>query len=147
MCYRRQRVVVNGVASEWAPVNSGGSQGSVLGPVLFILYINDVDVRLNNLISKFADDTKIGKSVLTGAGKDLHIISSWSERWRCRSTWKSSRFFKLQQQQKKYDYKMCGAEVKSVQCAEDLGGKIPSNLKSSQHNNDAAHEGNNVELY
>ncbi len=45
---------------------------------------------------------------------------------------------------KKYDYKVCGAELKSVQCAEDLGGKIPSNLKSSQHNNDAAHEVNRM---
>ncbi len=81
---RQQRVVIDEFNSEWASATSGDPQGSVLGPLLFIIYINDLDVGLNNRISKFADDTKIGNSVLTDADrqslqKDLHKISAWSD--------------------------------------------------------------------
>jgi len=53
------RVVFEGQASEWSDILCGVQQGSVLGPVLFVLYINDIVDTVNSKILKFADDTKI----------------------------------------------------------------------------------------
>ncbi len=75
-----ETVVINGTAPDWAPVTGGVPQGSVLGAVLFIIYINDIDVGL-----KFADDTKLGNSVITDCDRmslqeDLRKIPEWSQR-------------------------------------------------------------------
>ena len=62
---RSQRVILDGVASQWAPVTSGVPQGSLLGPVLFVLFINDLPGVLpeGNQSALFADDTKVFSSI------------------------------------------------------------------------------------
>ncbi len=65
---------------QWSP------KGLVLGPVLFIIKVNDIDGGLDNIISKFADDTKIDNSIITDHDRislqeDLKKISEWSQRW------------------------------------------------------------------
>ena len=60
---RRQRVIVDGEVSNWKYVLSGVLQGSVLGPILFLIYINDLDDDITSKVLKFADDTKVVRKI------------------------------------------------------------------------------------
>ena len=86
---RTQWVSINGTKSMEGKVTSGVPQGSILGPLLFIMYINTMDKDLFGLvdiISKFADDTKVGTVVKTDQQKDsmktaLNRLETWANDW------------------------------------------------------------------
>lgn len=85
---RKQRVVLNGQSSSWLDVNAGVPQGSVLGPLLFLIYINDLPDNLNSVAKLFADDTSIFSTVfdVTKSGEDLNVdlttVENWAFQWR-----------------------------------------------------------------
>ena len=82
---RRQWVVVNSVLCPWAPVTSGVPQESILGPLLFTLFVSDKPFTVNNFCSLFADDTKIHaalydahNSCTTSLQEDLDKLQNWT---------------------------------------------------------------------
>ena len=83
---RQQCVVVNGQKSAWTPVLSGVPQGSVLGPILFVIYINDLPEESTSDIQLFADDTKVYRTIRTPEDclqlqRDLDNLQAWATRW------------------------------------------------------------------
>ncbi len=76
-------MIINGISSGWCGVKSGVPQGSILGPVLFLVYVNNLDDGLTCKISKFADDIEIASKVVTTLDKellqrDLDKLSNWA---------------------------------------------------------------------
>ena len=84
---RRQCVVLGGATSDWAPVYAGVPLGSILGPLLFLVFINDIVKGINSSIRLFADDTSlyiIVENPQTAAmiiNSDLGKISTWAVDW------------------------------------------------------------------
>ena len=85
---RQQRVVLNVQTSDWRKVNSGVPQGSVLGPLLFLIFINDLPDGITSLCKIFADDTSLFSKVYDidisakELNSDLEKISKWAFQWK-----------------------------------------------------------------
>jgi ribonucleases P/MRP protein subunit RPP40 len=146
---RMQRVVTNGKSSEWVGVGSGVPQGSVLGPILFTIYINDLDDDLKSKILKFADDTKLtgragSKDQVENIKYDLRRLEEWSTVWEMPFNIEKCKIMHIGNSNMKERYEMGGKVLEEVQEEKDLGIIVSDNFKVGKQCLKAAKKGNQV---
>uniref|UniRef100_A0A4W3H3U0 Reverse transcriptase domain-containing protein n=1 Tax=Callorhinchus milii TaxID=7868 RepID=A0A4W3H3U0_CALMI len=133
---RKQRVVINGSFSNWQDVTSGVPQGSVLGPQLFTIYINDLDEDIECNVSKFADDTKLGSRVSSQDDakrlqQDIDRLGEWASRWQMEFNVSKCEIIHLSSKNKRTDYFLEGEKSDSVSIQRDLGVLVHQSQKVS----------------
>ena len=138
---RKQRVVLDGVASDWLPVLSGVPQGSILGPLLFLLYINDLPLQASySITSLFADDAKVFMEIKSPADSallqsDLSNMCRWGRIWKlCFNPVKCKTMsFSRKREPLETDYFIGGTRLERVSSHKDLGVLISSDLSWNSH--------------
>ena len=135
---RKQQVALNGHSSVWAEVGSGVPQGSVLGPLLFLVFINDLPEVVHSSIKLFADDTKLYSIVDTTHGSsslqaDLESLARWSDTWQLPFNETKCKVLHLGRSNPNFQYIMRGNALSEVQVEKDLGVHIDRELKFRQH--------------
>ncbi|MDW3615035.1 MAG: reverse transcriptase family protein, partial [Nitrososphaeraceae archaeon] len=134
---RRQRVSVNKTLSDWLNVTSGVPQGSVLGPILFLVYINDIDIGLVSKLGKFADDSKVCKNVNNSIDadnlqKDLDKLYEWSLKWQMQFNVDKCSVVHFGHKNAHNTYKLGNQQLKSSVNEKDLGVIVDSTGKFSE---------------
>ncbi|XP_059510326.1 adenylate kinase 2, mitochondrial isoform X1 [Stegostoma tigrinum] len=131
---RRQRVVVDGKYSAWRSLLSGGPQGSVLGPLLFVVFINDLDEEVEGRVSMFADDTKVGGAIDSIEGyctlqRDIDSMQRWAEKWQMEFNLDKCEVMHFGRSNLNAEYRIKGRILGSVEEQRDLGVQVHSSLK------------------
>ena len=137
---RYQRVIVDGESSSATTVKSGVPQGTVLGPLMFLVYINDINENITSSVRLFADDCVIYKTVTTPQDskqlqEDLHKICEWTHKWQMKinvekcAVLRCTRFLNPIQ----YTYTISGHNVDIKKCHTYLGVAIDNTMSWSSH--------------
>ena len=141
LCFRQQSVVVNGIKSDWAPVVSGVPQGTVLGPLLFSLYVNDISADIESEIRLFADDCVCYREIKNEEDtlklqRDIGRLGSCARKWgmifqpvKCNMMQLTNkRSSKIQA-----NYTLEGTVLETVESIKYLGVTITNYLKWNTH--------------
>ena len=148
---RRQRVVINNTSSEWEKVLSGVPQGSVLGPVAFIIFINDLEKVVDSILSLkiFADDTKLAAVVDSPHDRQklqhsLDNLCKWAKDWGMLFNTEKCHVMHVGQNNPKNAYTMNTATLSTINIEKDIGVMIHDSLKPSVQCTTAANRARTV---
>ena len=148
---RSQAVVLDGFRSDTVPVTSGVPQGSVLGPCLFLLYINDMAEKLDSTVRLFADDTiaylVIGDSDdAASLQRDLDLLAAWEGTWQMEFHPDKCQVLRVSRKRKENviaaSYTLHGHILKVVDHVKYLGVTISGDLKWNRHIGTAINKAN-----
>ena len=131
---RQQRVIVGGSRSGWTPVPSGVPQGSVLAPLLFTLYVNDLPDSLHCGVKIFADDSKLYRTVRLPVDSlalqdDLNAAANWADDWQLRFNADKCKVMHIGTANRQHKYCMNGSPLEAVGMEKDLGIYMDTDLK------------------
>ncbi len=138
---RKQQISVEGEASEWKEVTSGIPQGSVLGPLLFVIFINDLPEELQTRTYLFADDTKVynvirGEEDQTKLQQDLNKLEEWSDRWLLRFHPDKCKHMHVGKQTETiHKYSLNNKELETIEEEKDIGVTVDNKLTFESHLN------------
>ena len=139
---RKQKVRVNDSLSDWENVISGVPQGSVLGPMLFLVYINDLSEVVNGeMLKLFADDAKLSTTIVSEEDarylqQNLNKVLDWSEQWGLKMNACKCKVLHLSRNQKfeRHEHLMKGGEkLEKVEFEKDLGVYVDARLSFETH--------------
>ena len=127
---------MKGSGFAWAYVTSGVPQGSVLGPILFLIFINDLDSEIINWILKFADDSKLfgedqSESDHQCLQQDLQKLFDWSVKWQMEFNLDKCKVMHFGRNNQHYKYSMNNSQLGVVDVERGLGILVSSDLKVS----------------
>ena len=133
---RQQRVVINGVKSQCGAVKSGVPQGSVLGPILYLIYVSDISDDVSSNVILFADDTKLYSRVERHEDchtlqEDINKLVNWSEKWLMRFNTEKCKVLHFGHNNKQQHYFMKDSKLSTTKEEKDLGVLITDNPKPS----------------
>jgi hypothetical protein len=146
---RMQRVVVNGECSSWGKVTSGVPQGTVTGPLWFLIFINDLPLGIQSHIRLFADDCVIYRTITCPADadllqQDLCKLTDWQNKWLMRFNEKKCYVMRISKARSPlhFEYSLNGSQLQSTSCHSYLGVEISNDLKWNQHISNTAAKAN-----
>lgn len=148
---RVQQVVVNGEESSWRNVTSGIPQGSVLGPLLFVIFINDLPDLIESELYLFADDTKVFSTNRSIADveqlqRDLDTLEDWSNTWLLRFHPDKCKKLHIGKPGVSPDhiYTLMGTDLQSCDMEKDIGVIIEGDLSFDKHINTKVNKANSM---